>query len=105
MLTAVENVEMITQAATPQTITSSVKVKPSSHKKKHKHMIPKGNMSKWFKSKKVLKKYVNKVMNKYYRQYEKGEITWDEYVKRCPCGYEAWSCSCGKWTGSFKYHR
>ena len=60
---------------------------------------------KWFKSKKALKKYVNKVMEKYNRQYENGEITWDEYIRRCPYGYEAWSCSCGKWSGNFKYHK
>ncbi|MBE6720801.1 MAG: hypothetical protein E7571_09170 [Ruminococcaceae bacterium] len=98
-----------TYATAPQTITSSTKAKPSSHtnkkKKKHKHSMPKGNMGKWFKSKKALKKYVNKVMKKYSRQYENGEITWDEYVLRCPYGYEAWSCSCGKWSGNFKYHK
>ena len=96
-------------AAAPQTITSSVKAKSSSHtnkkKKKHKHTMPKGNMKKWFKSKKALKKYVSKVMKKYSRQYENGEITWDEYVCRCPYGYEAWACSCGKWSGNFKYHK
>lgn len=62
-------------------------------------------MKKWFKSKKALKKYVNKVMEKYNRQYENDEITWDEYVRRCPYGYKAWSCPCGKWTGNFKYHK
>ncbi len=68
-----------THATVPQTITSSVKAKSSSHtnkkKKKHKHSMPKGNMGKWFKSKKALRKYVNKVMKKYSRQYENGEIT------------------------------
>ena len=96
-------------AATPNVITASVKAKTSPHtnkkKKKHKHSMPKGNMGKWFKSKKALKKYVSSVMEKYNRQYENGEITWDEYVCRCPYGYEAWSCSCGKWTGNFKYHK
>jgi len=98
-----------TYAATPQAITSSVNAKSSPHtnkkKKKHKHTMPKGNMKKWFKSKKALRKYVNKVMKKYSRQYENGEITWDEYIRRCPYGYEAWSCSCGKWSGNFKYHK
>ncbi len=95
-------------AKAPQTITASVKAKSSPHtnkKKKHKHKMPKGNIGKWFKSKKALKKYVNKVMRKYSRQYENGEITWDEYVCRCPYGYEAWSCSCDKWSGNFKYHK
>ena len=98
-----------TYAAAPQTIIASVKAKPSSQtnkkKKKHKHNMPKGNMGKWFKSKKAIRKYVSKVMKKYSRQYENGEITWDEYVCRCPYGYEAWACSCGKWSGNFKYHK
>ena len=114
MLTSGVNTEMITaSAATPTAINASVKTKPSPHtnkkkkKKKHKHIhyMPKGNMGKWFKSKKALRRNVDKVINEYNRQYEDGEITWEEYVKRCPCGYEAWSCSCGKWTGNFKYNR
>ena len=111
LLTASTNTVTITaSAAMPTAITTSVKAKSSSHtnkkkKKKHKHSMPKGNMKKWFKSKKALKKYVSSVMKKYNRQYENGEITWDEYVCRCPYGYEAWSCSCGKWTGNFKYHK
>ena len=41
--------------------------------------------------------------NKKYK-YENGEITWEEYMKKSPYGYECWSCGyCGKWTGSFKY--
>ena len=119
MLTAGVNSEIITAtAATPTSITASVKAKSSPHtnkkhkkkkkkKKKHKHVhyMPKGNMGKWFKSKKALRRQVDKVMNEYNRQYEDGEITWEEYVKRCPYGYEAWSCPCGKWTGNFKYHK
>ena len=111
MLTAGVNSEIITaSAATPTTVTASVKAKPSSHKnkkekKKHKHYMPKGNMGKWFKSKKELRRHVDKVMNEYNRQYEDGEITWEEYVRRYPYGYEAWSCPCGKWSGNFKYHK
>lgn len=110
MLTAGVNTEMIAEAKPTQIITASVKAKPSPHKnkkkkKKHKHYMPKGNMKKWFNSKKALKKYASSVMEKYNRQYENGEISWDEYVRRCPYGYEAWSCPCGKWTGNFKYHK
>ena len=114
MLTASVNMELLTVSAkTPTTVSASAKAKSSSHKNKkkkkkkhkHKHYMPKGNMGKWFKSKKAMKKYVSSVMEKYNSQYENGEITWDEYVKRCPYGYEAWSCSCGKWTGNFKYHK
>ena len=97
------NTEAITASAkTPAAITASVKA----HKKKkhkHKHNVPKGNMGKWFKSRKALKKYVDKVMKYWADKEERGEITREEYYKKCPCGYEAWSCSCGKWTGNFKY--
>ncbi len=109
MLSAGVNTELIAAAKPTQTITATVKAKPSSHKNKkkkhkHKHCMPKGNMGKWFKSKKALKKYAAKVM-KYWADLEgSGEITREEYYEKCPCGYEAWSCSCGKWTGNFKYN-
>jgi hypothetical protein len=62
-------------------------------------------MGRWFSSKADVKEYANSVMQDYFAQYESGKITWEEYVKICPYGYEAWSCSdCGKWTGNFKYH-
>ena len=119
MLTAGVNIDIITVSAkTPTSITASVKAKSSPHtnkkhkkkkkkkqKQKHVHCMPKGNMGKWFKSKKALRRHVDKVMNEYNRQYEDGEITWEEYVKSCPYGYEAWSCPCGKWSGNFKYHK
>lgn len=91
-------------AKTPTTITATVKAKARKKKKrKHKHNVPKGNMGKWFKSRKALKKYVAKEMKYWADLEERGEITREEYYKKCPCGYEAWSCQCGKWTGNFKY--
>ena len=60
---------------------------------------------KWFKSRKALKKHVNKVMKYWADKEEHGEITREEYYKKCPYGYEAWSCPCGKWSGNFKYHK
>ena len=108
MFTAGVNTELIVSAKPAQTISATVKAKPSSQKnkkkKKHKHSMPKGNMGKWFKSRKALRKYVNKVMKYWADLEERGEITREEYYEKCPCGYEAWSCPCGKWTGNFKYH-
>ncbi|MBR1762402.1 MAG: hypothetical protein IJ731_03450 [Eubacterium sp.] len=129
MLAAGVNTEMITASAKTTTTTSAstkMKSSPKKNKKKNKkkkkskktkkknkgkkkkqkhvHYMPKGNMGKWFNSKQELKEYASSVMEEYNRQYEEGEITWDEYVQRCPYGYEAWSCSCGKWTGNFKHH-
>ena len=123
------NKEMLTASAKTPTITSAsakTKSSPKKNKKKNKkktkskktkkknkgkkkkqkhvHYMPKGNMGKWFKSKQELKDYASSVMEEYNLQYEEGEITWEEYVDRCPYGYEAWSCYCGKWTGNFKYN-
>ena len=113
MLTAGVNTELLTVSGkTPITVSASAKAKSSSHKNKkkkkkkhkHKHYMPKGNMGKWFKSKKALRKHVDKVMKYWADKEESGEITWEEYTEKCPCGYEAWSCPCGKWTGNFKYN-
>ena len=50
-------------AKMPVTIAASVNTKAHKVKKhKHRHKVPKGNMGKWFKSRKALKKHVNKVM-------------------------------------------
>ena len=68
------------------------------------HSMSCGNMEKWFNTKDEIEEYRNNISNKYCQQYENGEITWEEYMKKSPYGYECWSCGyCGKWTGSFKY--
>lgn len=68
------------------------------------HSTSCGNIGKWFNTKDEIEEYRNNISNQYCQQYENGEITWDEYMKKSPYGYECWSCSyCGKWTGNFKY--
>ena len=68
------------------------------------HSVSCGNMGKWFNTKDEIEEYRNNISNKYCQQYENGEITWEEYMKKSPYGYECWSCGyCGKWTGNFKY--
>lgn len=68
------------------------------------HSLSCGNMGKWFTSKSDIDDYWEEVVQKYSKQYENGEITWETYCKKSPYGYECWSCSyCGKWTGNFKY--
>ena len=68
------------------------------------HSTSCGNIGKWFNTKDEIEEYRNNISNKYCQQYENGEITWEEYMKKSPYGYECWSCSyCGKWTGNFKY--
>lgn len=63
-----------------------------------------GNMGKWFDSKSDVKAYVDTEMKYWADLEESGKITREEYYKKCPSGYECWSCAyCGKWTGNFKY--
>ena len=68
------------------------------------HSISCGNMKKWFNSRDEVDDYWVQVDNDYYKQYLDGIITFEEYHKKSPGGYECWSCSyCGKWTGNFVY--
>lgn len=69
------------------------------------HSIKCGNIGKWFSSKDEVDAYWDKVDISYFEQYQNGIITFEEYHKKSPYGYECWSCSyCGKWTGNFKYN-
>lgn len=68
------------------------------------HSVSCGNIGKWFNTKDEIEEYRNNISNKYCQQYENGEITWEEYMKKSPYGYECWSCGyCGKWTGNLFY--
>ena len=69
------------------------------------HSIKCGNIGRWFNSRSEVDNYWVQVDNDYYNQYKNGIITFEEYYKKSPYGYECWSCSyCGKWTGNFKYN-
>ena len=69
------------------------------------HSIKCGNMGRWFNSRDEVDNYWVQVDNNYAKQYLDGIITFEEYHKKSPGGYECWSCSyCGKWTGNFKYN-
>lgn len=68
------------------------------------HSMPTGNIGKWFNSKSELNSYYLSVGKDWNDKYLAGKITFDELTKKCPEGYECWSCSnCGKWSGNFKY--
>lgn len=69
------------------------------------HSIKCGNIGRWFNSRNEVEKYWEDVDNSYFKQWQDGKITVEEYYKISPYGYESWSCSyCGKWTGNFKYN-
>ncbi len=69
----------------------------------HQHTMPVGNMGRWFSSKSELVSYYNSIAEKWNTKLDNGQISIDEYYANVPRGYECWSCSCGKWTGNFKY--
>ena len=69
------------------------------------HSIKCGNIGKWFNNRDEIRAYWDEVDIGYFEQYQNGIITFEEYHKKSPYGYECWSCSyCGKWTGNFKYN-
>lgn len=83
----------------------SIKTQKENHcTNNNNHSIKCGNMEKWFSSRDEIDKYWVEIDNYYFKQYKTGKITYEEYCKKSPYGYESWSCSyCGKWTGNFKY--
>ena len=69
------------------------------------HSIKCGNIGMWFGSRREVDTYFSSVCNTWGTKYKNEEITWEEYTKNCPQGYECWSCSyCGKWTGNLKHY-
>lgn len=68
------------------------------------HSMPTGNCGKWFNSRNEAINYYNSVSDMWNSKYDAGEISYEELCKKCPFGYECWSCSnCGKWTLNYKY--
>ena len=84
----------------------SIKTQKETHcTNNNNHSIKCGNMGKWFNSRDEVDDYWVQIDNNYAKQYLDGTITFEEYHKKSPGGYECWSCSyCGKWTGNFKYN-
>lgn len=77
----------------------------SSSSGSHQHTMPVGDIGKWFDSRQELVNYYNSVVNNWNNKLLNGSISREEYIANCPQGYECWSCSCGKWSGNFKYDR
>ena len=68
------------------------------------HQCVCGNVGKWFNSRKENVDYVEDEMDYWNDLEDKGIISWEEKCKKCPVGYECWSCGfCGKWTGDMCY--
>lgn len=84
----------------------SIKTQKETHcTNNNNHSIKCGNIGMWFGSRREVDTYFSSVCNKWGTKYKNEEITWEEYTKNCPQGYECWSCSyCGKWTGNLKHY-
>lgn len=101
MLSIIVSVFITITAASPISATTTVQTHCTNN---NNHSMSCGNIGKWFNTKEEIGEYRNNISNKYCQQYENGEITWEEYMKKSPYGYECWSCGyCGKWTGNLKY--
>ena len=73
------------------------------------HFLNVGNSGKWFISKNDAIAYYNQ-QTKYWSDYLDNcgegneDAAWEEYKKKCPSGYEVYSCMyCNKWTINFYY--
>lgn len=68
------------------------------------HKMGAGNTGLWFETKAQADNYYNSQIEKWGKLWENDEITKDEYLKKCPSGYEVWTCpQCKKWTINFYY--
>lgn len=70
--------------------------------KPHTHIFT-VNTGKWFDTQAELEAYVDKVLKDFDNKLENGEITWEEYGKQCPMGYDVYRCTCGKRGLNFAY--
>lgn len=62
-------------------------------KQPHKHMFTVNGG--WYKTSNEAVKKFQSLSDMWNRKYENGEISWDEYCRKCPNGYEIYRCTCG----------
>ena len=68
------------------------------------HGIAVGNSNEWFNSREEAISYYEQLISDYGYSLEYGPMTREEYNKKCPYGFEAWSCMfCNKWTLNFYF--
>ena len=70
---------------------------------KHAHTMPCGNVGKWYSSKDAFMSDYYAEADYWNNKLDNDEISYEEYISKVPRGYEVWQCSCGKWTGNYKY--
>ena len=70
------------------------------------HGVSVGNSGKWFATEKEAIDYYYSIIKSYGDKWENFEIDDETYEKKCPYGYQDWSCPyCGKWTIDFYYNK
>lgn len=71
----------------------------------NKHGIEAGNSGKWFDTEQQAINFYESEQDKWDNLLGNEEIDWDTYCKKCPYGYEDWTCPlCHKWTINLYYH-
>lgn len=69
------------------------------------HGMSIGNSGKWFKTKAEAVAEYDAEINKWGDKWTNYEITTEEYNKKCPYGYEVWTCPyCNLWTLNYYYN-
>ena len=70
--------------------------------KPHTHIFT-SNTGKWFNTQAECVTYYEREVTKWENKLDSGEITWEEFGKKCPMGYEVYRCTCGKRTLNLSY--
>lgn len=105
----VENTKEDKQTTLPQETSNNyteyeINIAPKKECENNNHLIDAGNSGRWFENQEETKAYYNKELSKWGNLWESGEIEKEEYLKKCPYGYEEWTCpQCHKWTINFYY--
>lgn len=87
-----------------QTTTKKVTTTTSDCKGKNDYWMPSGNVGKWYSSKQAFMNGYNSRVDYWNDKLDNDEISYEEYIKQVPRGYEIWQfAECGKWTGNYKY--
>lgn len=96
----------VTTTQKPTTHKVTTTKKPTTTKgapTKHTHTMPCGNVGKWYSSKDAFMSDYYAEADYWNNKLDNDEISYEEYISKVPRGHEVWQCSCGKWTGNYKY--
>lgn len=82
--------------------TKTEEVKEKTHNcSKDGHLVSAGNTGKWFKTKAEAVEYFDKEQEKYEQEWLNGG-SYEDYLAKCPYGYEYWTCpNCKYYTINF----